>query len=502
MVMGPLATSLSGAPNCADQRNGTANPEGPVEFQQSSPSRRLSLSWGKPRTTTHWIPCLLMLLSAGSIATAADVGIVFPSPGAVVNVGTLVQAVVDPSVDPTQIDSVSFEYSPDTVAWFEITAPGPAGMADYLVLWNAGSLSRGSYYLRAKLLQTSGAVAYSSYVGVQVNAQPVAKISATRASTLYRIHYDATSSFDPDGTIVNYDWDFGDGTRGSGATVDHQYPSPGAYGIAMTVTDNQGGSSTSHTILALSGQGPIKVKNKDTCGCKKMTVKSTDNVEGPDGFDFSMPPTSIPGAEKTKLGAYQAPATGNQLDMTMNTFAIRFRFEVIADLNDESKPQLCEEGQRAQFLATDPTDGKLKTVVKPLSSDPRYDSSQSTTDPFNGMMNGNGKCRTDQTQNWCDDDYHGGGNARGAGSGNNQPPSPFKHYEDEARILWLDAPGTGDYPKAAVLLYGQSLTANYEATVSGPNNASPCKCTWTVMITVDMTGKVTANKIVNLTCTP
>ena len=343
-----------------------------------------------------------MLLSAGSIATAADVGIVFPSPGAVVNVGTLVQAVVDPSVDPTQIDSVSFEYSPDTVAWFEITAPGPAGMADYLVLWNAGSLSRGSYYLRAKLLQTSGAVAYSSYVGVQVNAQPVAKISATRASTLYRIHYDATSSFDPDGTIVNYDWDFGDGTRGSGATVDHQYPSPGAYGIAMTVTDNQGGSSTSHTILALSGQGPIKVKNKDT----------------------------------------------------------------------------------------------------PLSSDPRYDSSQSTTDPFNGMMNGNGKCRTDQTQNWCDDDYHGGGNARGAGSGNNQPPSPFKHYEDEARILWLDAPGTGDYPKAAVLLYGQSLTANYEATVSGPNNASPCKCTWTVMITVDMTGKVTANKIVNLTCTP
>ena len=177
-------------------------------------------------------------------------------------------------------------------------------MANYLVLWNAGSLSRGLYYLRAKLLQTSGVVDYSSNVSVQVNAQPVAKLSATRTSTLYRIHYDARASLDTDGSIVNYDWDFGDGTRGSGAIIDHQYLSPGAYGIAMTVTDDQGGSSTAHVILALSGQGPIKVKVKDTCGCEKMTVKSADNVEGPDGFDFSKPPTNIQGAEKAKLGAY------------------------------------------------------------------------------------------------------------------------------------------------------------------------------------------------------
>jgi heat shock protein HslJ len=45
--------------------------------------------------------------------------------------------------------------------------------------------------------------------------------------------------------IINYQWDFGDGVRGTGAVVQHVYSAPGTYRVQMTVTDrrNYRGSS-------------------------------------------------------------------------------------------------------------------------------------------------------------------------------------------------------------------------------------------------------------------
>ena len=45
----------------------------------------------------------------------------------------------------------------------------------------------------------------------------------------------------PVGATLTYSWDFGDGTFGSGATVQHNYPTPNAYLATITVTDGFGG---------------------------------------------------------------------------------------------------------------------------------------------------------------------------------------------------------------------------------------------------------------------
>jgi PKD repeat protein len=54
---------------------------------------------------------------------------------------------------------------------------------------------------------------------------------------------DASASFDPDGAIVSYDWDFGDGTHGQGIAREQVFGEPGTYTIVLTVTDQSGISS-------------------------------------------------------------------------------------------------------------------------------------------------------------------------------------------------------------------------------------------------------------------
>ena len=55
-----------------------------------------------------------------------------------------------------------------------------------------------------------------------VNDPPVATF--TYDCTDLACDFDASGSYDPDGTIVSYEWDFGDGDTGSGVTPSHTFP--------------------------------------------------------------------------------------------------------------------------------------------------------------------------------------------------------------------------------------------------------------------------------------
>ena len=57
------------------------------------------------------------------------------------------------------------------------------------------------------------------------------------------VHFDGTFSTDADGSIVSYQWLFGDGATGSGATCDHTYPRVGEYSVTLRIVDSQGASN-------------------------------------------------------------------------------------------------------------------------------------------------------------------------------------------------------------------------------------------------------------------
>ena len=71
------------------------------------------------------------------------------------------------------------------------------------------------------------------------NRAPVATFPKEFSTTTFRpLLLDASKADDRDGSIIAYDWDFGDGTQGFGPAVSHLYGKPGIYDAKLTLTDN------------------------------------------------------------------------------------------------------------------------------------------------------------------------------------------------------------------------------------------------------------------------
>jgi RHS repeat-associated protein len=76
------------------------------------------------------------------------------------------------------------------------------------------------------------------------------------------VSFSGMTSVDPDGVIVDYNWNFGDGSFGAGPSVNHIYDSAGQYNVTLTVTDNRGAqSSHSENIFIQSDSTPPVISN-------------------------------------------------------------------------------------------------------------------------------------------------------------------------------------------------------------------------------------------------
>ncbi len=90
------------------------------------------------------------------------------------------------------------------------------------------------------------------------NAPPVAAFTSSCDTTL-TCSLDGSGSYDPDGTVSTWAWDFGDGNSqaASGSpTTSYQYAVPGTYNVTLTVTDNN--NATTSVTHAVTVSGPVQ----------------------------------------------------------------------------------------------------------------------------------------------------------------------------------------------------------------------------------------------------
>jgi 6-phosphogluconolactonase (cycloisomerase 2 family) len=150
----------------------------------------------------------------------------------------------------------SIGVTPDSAHLYVADYANAGGLAGFNVT-SAGALSvvLGSPY---------GTGSFPGFVVVTPNQAPIAGFSSPPTVTR-SVSFNAETSSDPDGTVARYDWDFGDGSTlpNGGPTPIHDYAVDGAYTAKLTVTDNEGCStsfvSTGHT--ASCNGGPSATAN-------------------------------------------------------------------------------------------------------------------------------------------------------------------------------------------------------------------------------------------------
>jgi len=100
------------------------------------------------------------------------------------------------------------------------------------------------------------------------------------------VTFDASGSSDSDGTIVSYNWSFGDGTFGEGVNPTHVYSSTGNFTVKLTVEDNDGLVDTNFTIARIS-QPPAETEDGNTSNeTNDESNDDTQTDENTPGFEI------------------------------------------------------------------------------------------------------------------------------------------------------------------------------------------------------------------------
>lgn len=119
------------------------------------------------------------------------------------------------------------------------------------------------------------------------NQAPTANVTTTQSGGTFT--FDASGSSDPDGTIVDYQWEFADGATASGPVVTHTF-APGVYDVTLVTTDNQGAKGfgyADHVIhvgsvltgTSLFSGSSLQVTNNVTVGGSGEDVRVAGDLE-------------------------------------------------------------------------------------------------------------------------------------------------------------------------------------------------------------------------------
>lgn len=122
------------------------------------------------------------------------------------------------------------------------------------------------------------------------NQHPVADAGPDQVVNSRTVTFDGSGSYDPDGEIASYKWDFGDGSTGEGKIIQHTYTQDGTFTAKLNVTDLFGAYDTDECVVTVDTVAPTtkvnitgdKGDNKWYISNVTVTLTATDATSGVD----------------------------------------------------------------------------------------------------------------------------------------------------------------------------------------------------------------------------
>ena len=128
--------------------------------------------------------------------------------------------------------------------------------------------------------------------GTPTNNPPTAQINGPYAGMQNsEISFTSNGSVDSDGSIANYQWDFGDGSRSNEANPAHIYTTAGEYTVSLTVVDNQGSSQTVTTLTSV--EADTSVGDGELVNGQATVISGTQNELLYFSFDVPLGATDL-----------------------------------------------------------------------------------------------------------------------------------------------------------------------------------------------------------------
>ena len=94
---------------------------------------------------------------------------------------------------------------------------------------------------------------------ISTNKNPIADFTFSPANpTNMELVRFSDASSDPDGQVVGWSWDFGDGGTSTERNPFHRYRTPGTYTVTLTVTDDKGSQGAKSAQITIA-EGPVIV---------------------------------------------------------------------------------------------------------------------------------------------------------------------------------------------------------------------------------------------------
>ena len=144
----------------------------------------------------------------------------------------------------------------------------------------------GAYTVTLEVTDDDGATDSTSHSVTVSNQAPVASFvySPSEPEINEIVNFDASGSYDPDGSIEEYEWDFGDSLTGIGQKLAHSYSDNNTYTATLTVTDDDGATDSTSRNVTVADLGPTAAFTySPSSPTTQQTIQFTDESTDPDG---------------------------------------------------------------------------------------------------------------------------------------------------------------------------------------------------------------------------
>jgi len=203
---------------------------------------------------------------------------------------------------------------------------------------------------RTITVTTPGGTASSATVFQVVigNKPPIAAFSVSpgKGNTTTTFAFDASRSRDPDGRIVEFRWEFGDGKRATGKKVLHTFSQAGNYAVSLKVEDNRG--------LQVTEKNTVRVEKNTAQVCtqklpfKRVGIFGTVTAVNGNSYTFRTDDNHTCSTAFYKCGDFAPPAENTYYGTVCSLKYFGDRVFEVGVINAQARPSV---GSRAFIKA-------------------------------------------------------------------------------------------------------------------------------------------------------